>query len=240
MTPQSMTASSFTPQQHAVLFGLLAQSISAHFPGQAAILLRKAVEAYGMERGQRMAARCLQNGDALDMIAYDAYGELPHFAGSERTQLDADCAFVSYRVTRCPWCDAWQAHGLAAYGAYYCRSVDAAILRGFNPALTLNLPTRLSDPGSDGCRFEWQSAPNTPDRGQRIQAIRQRLNGSQTRSFAYHTAHLLQTVLRVVREADAQKAPLVEQEVREGFSRLFEETAWQCVEGERHADFSAI
>jgi len=81
MTPQSMTASSFTPQQKAVLFGLLAQSISAHFPGQAAILLRKAVEAYGMERGQRMAARCLQNGDALDMIAYDAYGDLQHFAG---------------------------------------------------------------------------------------------------------------------------------------------------------------
>lgn len=235
-----MTETVFTPEQHAVMFGLLARGVCQQFENRADRLLWQAVESYGMERGARMAQRCLQMGHALDMISYDAYGELPAFSGSERTQPDAQCAHLRYRMVRCPWCDAWRRHGLTVYGPYYCRCVDAAILRGFNPRLTLRLPTWLSDPASDGCRFEWLDAPNEPARDARVQKLRRLLDGRQTRSFDWHTAHLLSAVMRCLRAASPEKAQLVYEQARTGFARIFGPQAWQQVERWLDTDFSAI
>lgn len=126
----------FSPKQHAVMFGLLAREICRHFGTDADALLLRAVETYGEERGRRMAARCRQNGDPPDdMASYFAYCEWSWPGESLRTENDPQCSHVSFRMLKCPWHTAWQESGLADFGFYYCRCVDHAILKGFNPAL---------------------------------------------------------------------------------------------------------
>ena len=171
----------FSPWHHAVMFGLLAKGICDHFGEAADGLLLSAVEAYGQERGQRMAARCLRSGDPIDdMASYFAYCEWS-WPGSVKTPPEPGCPYVSYRILACPWHSAWKESGLAEYGYFYCRCVDRAILRGFNPALTLSLPTCLTRNERQGCAFHWESAENTPALFDRQRRLEKRLGGTQVR-----------------------------------------------------------
>jgi len=207
----------FGPKQHAVMFGLLAKGICENFGEDADALLMEAVQAYGMERGTRMAKRCVANGDPLDMASYVAYGEWSFSGGFEKTQPDPDCAYLNYHVLNCPWCTAWKEYDLADYGTYYCRCVDKAILKGFNPELVLNMPTWLSHPEHSYCDFHWESAANNQERVDKIKAISQKLNGVQVRDFQYHTAHELSTILRCAYQKDAAKAAKAEAFTRKAF-----------------------
>lgn len=230
----------FGPKQHAVMFGLLAKGICDHFGEEADALLWDAVAAYGSERGQRMAKRCVKNGDPLDMASYVAYGEWSFSGGFEKTQPDPDCAYLNYKVVKCPWCTAWLDNDLADYGTYYCRCVDKSILRGFNPELKLSMPTWLSHPDYDCCHFNWESAPNTQARIDRIKEISARLGGEQVRDFQYHTAHEYQTILRCAYARDAEKAAKVEADARRGFAKKCSHQELLRVLAAARQDFLAI
>lgn len=213
----AVKVSEFGPRQHAVMFGLLAKGICDNFGEDADALLWEAVETYGMERGKRMARRCLANGDPLDMASYVAYGEWSFSGGFIKTHPDPDCAYLNYHVLSCPWCTAWKEAGLEDYGIYYCRCVDKSILKGFNPALKLSMPTWLSHPNHEYCDFHWESAANNQERVDRIKAISERLGGTQVRDFQYHTAHEYASILRCAYRKNPQKAARVEAFARKAF-----------------------
>ena len=120
----------FGPKQHAVMFGLLAREICRHFGPDADALLLTLT-------GQTTVAEISrQNGDPPDdMASYFAYCEWSWPGESLRTENDPQCSHVSFRMLKCPWHTAWQESGLADFSFYYCRCVDHAILKGFNPAL---------------------------------------------------------------------------------------------------------
>ena len=144
MAMEHTRENTFGPRQHAVMFGLLAEAICKHYGPKADALLLEAVETYGEERGRRMAARCRKNGDPLDdMASYFAYCEWSWRGESVRTANDPDCPHVSFRMLKCPWHTAWRENGLEDVGHFYCRCVDRAILRGFNPAFRLRMPSCL-------------------------------------------------------------------------------------------------
>lgn len=231
----------FGPKQHAVMFGLLAREICRHFGADADALLLAAVETYGEERGRRMAARCTKNGDPLDdMASYFAYCEWSWPGESIRTENDPECPHVSFRMLKCPWHTAWRESGLEDFGVYYCRCVDRAILRGFNPAFRLSLPSCLPQNPDAGCAFHWESAENAPALTERQQHIQRRLQGAQVKDFLYHTAHLYRTLLHCARRQDPQAAALVEAQAGRDFARRFGEEALRQVQEAAKADFSAI
>ena len=241
MAMEHTRESTFGPRQHAVMFGLLAEAICKHYGPKADALLLEAVETYGEERGRRMAARCRKNGDPPDdMASYFAYCEWSWPGESVRTVNDPDCPHVSYRMLKCPWHTAWRESGLEDVGHFYCRRVDRAILRGFNPAFRLRLSSCLPQNPEEGCAFHWESAENTPALAQRQRRIQDRLRGTQVKDFLYHTAHLYRTLLDCARRQDPQAAALVEAEAGQAFAQRFGAEAFEQVRQAAQGDFAAI
>lgn len=194
----------FSPKHQAVLFGLLARDILSLYGRQRGDqLLKRAVRRYGNERGSRMAQRALQNGDPLDMTSYFAYGEWSWAGDFSQTVIQKKPYYIE-RVYGCPWYTGWEESGLAEYGWYYCRSVDASLLEGFQPALRLEVPAVCGISGCSYCEFHWKDAAMTPEAQQRQQSLAQRLGGSCKKDFVYHTAHLYSTLTRCAREEQPQ------------------------------------
>ena len=166
-----------------------------------------------------MALRCQADGAETDMAAYFAYGEWAATEGFEKTPLMEE-TYRHYHVLQCPWCTAWAEAGLAEYGQYYCRTVDRSILRGFNPALELDLPAWHSMPGGECCDFHWKDAPHTEAFDQRVAALAAKRSEGCVKDFLYHTAHLYQTMTRVARTRDAGKGRAVEARACRDFAGL--------------------
>ena len=222
---------------HAVLFGALAEGVLSAFGDKGKELLEKAVIRYGNERGQRMAKRALKNGDPLDMASYFAYGEWGVTGGFEKTAPKKDCPYLHYHVTKCPWCTAWEEAHMMEYGQYYCRSVDAAILQGFNPELKMELPVWHSMPGADHCDFNWLDAENTEERVSRQKEIAARIGDSAKKDFRYHSAHEYSVVMDEVKKADPGLYRKVEESVWKAFTRSFSHTELLMILDGAGADF---
>ncbi|MCI8623412.1 MAG: hypothetical protein HFG26_07080 [Provencibacterium sp.] len=216
-------ASGFSPKHQAVLFGLLAQGILEEYGQERGDrLLWKAVERYGCERGGRMAKRALKNGDPLDMTSYFAYSEWSWSDGFSKSMLQKE-PYYAYRVHSCPWNTGWEESGLTEYGSYYCRNVDVSIVKGFHPALTLEMPSILSAPGCSYCEFHWKDAAMTPEAADR-QQLKERLGDSCQKDFVYHTAHLYSTLMRCACEEDAAAGRRLKKRVWKEFA---ERTSYQ-------------
>ncbi|MCI9308234.1 MAG: L-2-amino-thiazoline-4-carboxylic acid hydrolase [Oscillospiraceae bacterium] len=216
----AVKAPSFGPGQHAVMFGVLARAVLDEFGAQEGDgLLLEAVSRYGEERGRRMAARCARDGVEPDMAAYFAYGEWTASQGFEKSGL-LDDPHRHYQVLQCPWCAAWDRTGLGEYGKYYCRCVDRSILRGFHPALRLELPAYHTMPGGTCCDFHWKDAPRTDDFDRRRRELAERVGTSCVKDFLFHTAHLYQTLTRCAKARDGAKGRAAEQVARRDFAAL--------------------
>lgn len=213
-------AAAFTPRQHAVMFGVLAKGILTSFGREEGDkLLWEAVSQYGEERGRRMALRCAADGERLDMAAYFAYGEWSAAEGFSKTPPMGE-DYLHYHVLQCPWCTAWDESGLSAYGPYYCRTVDKSILRGFHPALTLEMPEYHSAPGGTCCDFHWKDAAMGGTRETRQAGLSVRVGTSFVKDFVYHTAHLYQTLVRCAMAWDGEKGRAAEKTARLEFAVL--------------------
>ncbi len=89
--PQTLTAT-----HHAMLFALMARAVvrdTAEKSGE--MVMRKAVRAYGEQRGRRMALRARANGHALSMANFLAYGH----PQCDFVFQDANLTFRNYIVT---------------------------------------------------------------------------------------------------------------------------------------------
>ena len=91
------------------------------------------------------------------MTNYLTYGEwrfVTDGSQMERIEVQDD---IRLTVQRCPWEAAWKEAGLLPYGRYYCQEVDAALLRGFNPELQIDVNQTLSNDGRP-CEFVYRQA----------------------------------------------------------------------------------
>lgn len=226
------------PEHHAVLFGLIARE-TLHFFGQEQgdALLLEMVRTYAAERGRRMRLRVDAHGDTPCPLNYMAYGEWAGNTGFRKEIIHLE-PFYSYRVLECPWCNAWKAHGLEKYGPYYCRCADVAIVEGFDPALTLEMPVWLSD--GPYCQFSWPEFAMTDENQRKLQEKREELGDSCLQGWDYHTAHMRSTMFRVLRAADAGLAAEAEDAVCWEFERIFGEEAVQLMEAQMGQDFTKL
>lgn len=172
---------SLTARHHAMLFALISRSVIERIGVERGEeLVRRVVRQYGEERGGRMALAALDDGQILSMASFLAYGEWrvgPDEEASERHVVGAD---VRSLVRRCPWHETWEAGDLMQYGRYYCLEIDAALVRGFNPALRLSVNRTLPNDG-ESCEFVFH------DVGERVP------RQGRVRSWAYHMGHLYNT-----------------------------------------------
>lgn len=207
-------------EQHAVLFALLAKYASEANGenGEKAILA--GVVRYGNERGQRMAARALANGDSVDdIINFFAYTEWKPLHGQmEMNALVKDGKFVQH-YTKCAWNNAWTKYKLNESGKLYCVSIDHAVLEGFNPKLHLNVSCNLSW-GAPYCEFDWQLALTDADQ-KRLAAKKEVLGMSCVKNFNYHTGHLLQVIQSTLNQQLGQPGQIAVDQALAAYSDLF-------------------
>jgi len=198
-----------TIENHAVLFGLLSKNaiILCGEPGKDSIL--RGMTIYGNERGARMAANALANGDELTTMNNQAYGEWkPDYDGQMTFgRLRTQPTLRTY-ISKCAWCDAWKKHDLMDYGKLYCVDVDNAVYQGFRPDFVCTAVTTAMSWGGERCEFDW-GHPLSDEEVETLNAKKVELGTSCMKDFNYHTAHLLHTIGKALKEdlgTDGQKA----------------------------------
>ena len=206
-------------EQHAVLAALLAKYAveGSGEAGREAFLAGIRRMAY--ERGARMAVRALQNGDRLDIVSFNAYGEWRAQPGEMEAALKREDGVAVMVVTKCPWNNSWRKHGLIEYGKLYCEVVDDALARGFYPEFHCDVPCTLSAEGHC-CRFEW-GIPMTAEEEQSLLNKKKALGDRCAKSFDYHVAHVLYSVGDELALRLGQAGVTAVEQAKRAFAELF-------------------
>ena len=211
-----------TEVHHAVLFALLARQALAFYgaeSGQA--LIRKWVRRYGEQRGRRMALRAMRDSKNLAMSDFLAYGEWRSATGSALQEMIEQGGEIRLRVFRCPWALAWEQSDFLDVGRLYCQEIDAALVRGFNPELRLQINSTLTN-GGEWCEFIFYEAASLC-RGA-VEEVKRRQVEMRNRAslpWEYHCAHLYQSFLETMQAVISATGQQAAQAAAEAFSRFF-------------------
>lgn len=172
-----------------------------------------ATQYYAGQRGRRMAQRAIRDGQSLTQASYNYYGEWVNTEeikaqgianSSERTTEGYS------KITCCPWHVQFQEMGCQEAGAVYCRYLDAAISRGFNPELGYVVDQTLHT--ADCCIHRLTTGPISEgsERGK---------NPAGLKSFEYHCAHSFWAYHEVVEAIFQSEGEKVNRLVLEDFAR---------------------
>ena len=135
------------------IFCTLAEEVINEFGDKGRDAIAKAVIKYGEERGHRIAELVKSQGKELNIKNFFIYGDLdsssilkmkPKIVDGNPEIIIRDCVF-------CNACRDWDKED---YGKLYCEYVDHAILKGYNPDLILELPSRMTM-GDKKCHFRY-------------------------------------------------------------------------------------
>jgi hypothetical protein len=137
----------------AQLFATMCRTIIKKLgPDEGEALIREAVQAFGRERGRRIAQRVKALGKPLSIKNWLIYtdidgGNFPVKPYIDNNDLVAPVAECSFNRAAREW-------GLEEYSCLYCRDADYAILEGYNPDIKLILKQR-HETGKDHCLFRY-------------------------------------------------------------------------------------
>lgn len=187
-------------EHHAMMFAFLAKHAIALCGDQGRDAILKAITQYGNERGKRMALNAKAHGDPLTTMTNQAYGEWKtDYPGQmEFGQICTEPTLQTY-ISKCAWCQAWQKHNITEYGKYYCVNIDNAVYQGFRPDLTCTPINRSMSFGGDCCRFDW-GQPLSAEEKEALVSKKKELGSSCMKNFNFHTAHLMHTLSRVLKQ----------------------------------------
>lgn len=218
-------------EHHAMLFAFLAKHAiqSCGTAGEKAILAGMTI--YGNERGARMAANAIANGDELNTMTNQAYGEWkPDYAGQmEFGQLRIQPTLQTY-ISKCAWCEAWKKHNITEYGKYYCVNVDNAVYQGYRSDFFCTPLTTAMSWGGERCEFDW-GHPLTPEENDQLAAKKKELGTSCMKDFNFHTAHLKHTISKALIDALGEQGEAAIALALKDFTETFGQEYLDALEG---------
>lgn len=218
----------FSPAHHALLFAWLSRAVVTGVGAERGEeIVRRATRRYGEERGERMGLRAQAAGDALSMANFMAYGEWAAEPGEAEHTVFVEDGKVRTEVHRCPWHGAWEADELMESGRLYCLEIDCALSRGFNPDLTLEVKSNLSNDNRD-CEFVYHEGAVVEERKGRVMP------------WPYHIGHLYWTLRRVIVEELGEEGEGAADEALGCFGERYGEEAVSVVESFRDTDFTRL
>lgn len=231
----------FDIPHHANLFALIYRRATEMYGEKGAAAADEGTKLYGNQRGRRMAKRRLKDGRPLNMESYLLYGEWKDKNGLSSSSVSATAPVYCNRVQRCGWCDAWKAAGLMEYGKNYCTYVDKSLVAGFNPQLSININSVLSQ-GGQSCDFEWLGFKIENERQEADFAAKsQALGDSATKDFLYHSGHLLRAMKSALaRHLGQQAAEEIREKAVGDFAGMYGEEMADALVREARQDFSEV
>ncbi len=214
-----------TEKHHAILFACIAEKVINEIGEKnGGPLLRRAVLEYGRQRGKRMAMRALNNGHDLTMDNYLAYCEwrVPKDAMEIRFLTKNPHARVN--IFKCPWHSIWEEHNLIKYGKYFCMEIDAALVKGFNPDLEIEIHSTRTN-GGGLCDFVFKGARLSLFNALFLLYKKKiRPGKSAVMPWSYHTAHLYKTMGVLIKKELGSRADGIIQGALSCFSSFFSKT----------------
>ncbi len=239
--PQNYHDILFTAHHHALLFSSIAESVIRCLEEEnGEILIRKAVKEYGQQRGKRMALRAQKNGHDLTFANYFAYGEWEVPKSEMDFKLIEKNPHARLNVFKCPWYVIWEENNLLDYGKYFCREIDSALVRGFNPDLEIKInSTRTND--QVPCDFIFKDAGLSLFKMLGL-AYKKKIRPGKKAIMAwkYHTGHLYKTLGDVIRQDLGDKADEIIRNALEDFSSLFSKKHIEIIKTYQDTDFNKL
>lgn len=176
----------FTERSHAFIPASFYKRLTEAFGERGRQAFIHGTRYYGEQRGRRMAQRAIRDGRELDFEAYLQYSEWLNSdeavkAGSSNvTEVETFSPDMTMKITRCAWHAQFRDSGMTEAGAEYCRHLDMAICRGFNPGLVFEVHKTLQ---TEDCCIHVLRGANFPE-GARFEKIRK-----YVQPFDYHCGH---------------------------------------------------
>ena len=189
---------------------------------------------YAMQRGRRMAQRAIRDGQPLTQATYNYYGE---WISTEETKalghqnISESLSDGSIKVTQCPWHMQFKEMGLTEAGAEYCRHLDSAISRGFNPYLNYVVDQTLHT--SDCCIHRVLAEPieSGAERGK---------NPASLKDFEYHCAHSYWAYAEITEAIFEIEGDVVNQKVLDDFKKDYGEEMAEIMKSYQDTNFNRI
>jgi hypothetical protein len=231
----------FTASQHAVLFALLSRSTITQLGAEnGEKIMRVAVRRYGEQRGRRMALRAQRDGEPLNMLNYMAYGEWRVEPGESEQRMEEMAPEARSFVDRCPWQHAWVEGDLLLYGRLYCLEIDQALVRGFNPALRLDVLSTLSNDGCP-CEFVFYDANLTSEN---LDLLDRKKKANQQNGavlpWEYHAGHLYAAVKSTLAAELAEGGEAILQAALAAFAQRYGDEAVRVILSYQFVDFDFL
>ena len=207
----------FTEKSHAFIAAQYYRLMHDRFGDQGTSAFIHATMYYGEQRGRRMAQRCIKDGKELTAANYYRYGEWNPTKEMIETQQSNQSTFLSYepdrvsKITRCPWAKQFHEMGLNETGGeVYCKAIDAALVRGFNPELSFTTEQTLQT--NEFCIQRMRNAGISPDEDLSK-------DPGNIKGFGYHCAHMFYAYRDICEAVFGEEGTAVSDEV----FRLYEE-----------------
>lgn len=199
----------FTQYHHALLFTCICKSLMDQAgKDEGSQMIRNGVRQYGKQRGVRMALRAKKNGHPLTVDNYLAYGEWSLPKGLMEFKFSNESPHACLTVFKCPWNDAWQQNNRIDFGCYFCKEIDEALIRGFNPDLEFEVKSTLTN-GQDRCRFIFKNGRlSLLEMVSLFYKKKIRPGRSAIMPWEYHSGHLYKTLgllIKTQRPKDAEE-----------------------------------
>ncbi len=137
------------------LFAVTAKSIIDRLgleEGEA--LIKEIVERFAEERGRRIAEKVKRLNKPLTLKNFIIYSDLDSAAVVSGATPSIENGDLILEIADCNICKGADDWGLKEYAYYYCKYIDVAILRGYNPKLKLDVSKRLTA-RDDCCVFRY-------------------------------------------------------------------------------------
>jgi hypothetical protein len=224
-----------TERHHAFLSASFYRELTGRCPGNGEATFVLATQRYGEQRGSRMAQRAIRDGRTLDFATYKAYGEWSYteeyFKAGKHMEVISTSPDLHYHVHACPWHDQYQAMGLIEGACVYCRHIDLAISRGFNPFLVFEVRSTLHR--EDKCDFVLKDA-RLDEKGYTVDTAVAQM------PFDYHCGHLWKTFCDVVASIHGDKGREINETVREAFALEYGDAAAEILGAYEDTDFNVL
>ena len=131
------------------LLGTLAREVIERFGDEGREAVIEAVKRYGEERGRRLAERVKSEGREPTFASFTVCSDLDTSYHEMVPSVEEGALRVT--VSYCPLAAALKEWGLEEYGKYFCRNIDAAIMRGYNPERYETVCEHNLTEGADTC-----------------------------------------------------------------------------------------
>ncbi|WP_019121840.1 L-2-amino-thiazoline-4-carboxylic acid hydrolase [Brevibacillus massiliensis] len=116
----------------AKLFACVAKEVVDRFGEAGKEAVMEGVRVFGEERGREIAKRAAMVGEPNGIENY-----LPNYDMGRSTLFEYTTEMhpnvIEQNFTKCAFADQWRKDGMEEYGILYCKMIDPAIARGFNP-----------------------------------------------------------------------------------------------------------